>query len=37
MDAGGKLLALVLFDGADNQHLAALSSSGKLLVFPLIR
>ncbi|WP_374246964.1 DNA topoisomerase IV subunit A [Zoogloea sp.] len=35
VDAGGKLLAPVLFDGADNQHLAALSSGGKLLVFPL--
>ncbi|WP_374265587.1 DNA topoisomerase IV subunit A [Zoogloea sp.] len=35
LDAGGKLLAPVLFDAADGQHLAALSSGGKLLIFTL--
>jgi len=35
LDAGGKLLAPVLFDDAEGLHLAALSSSDRLLVFPL--
>ncbi|MDD3354706.1 DNA topoisomerase IV subunit A [Zoogloea sp.] len=35
LEAGSKLLPPLLYDEADNQHLAALSSGGKLLVFPL--
>jgi len=35
LDGGGTLLAPVLFDDAEGLHLAALSSSDRLLVFPL--
>ena len=35
VDAGGRILAPVLFDAAEGQHLAALSSAGKLLIFTL--
>ncbi len=35
LDAGGRLLAPVLHDEAAGLHLAALSSAGKLLIFPL--
>ena len=35
VDAGGKLLAPVLFDAADGLQLAALSSTDRFLVFPL--
>jgi topoisomerase-4 subunit A len=35
LDTGGRLLQPVFFDPAEGQHLAALSSTGRLLVFPL--
>ena len=35
VDAGGRQLPPVLFDGSEGLHLAALSTSGRLLVFPL--
>ena len=35
LDAGARLLQPVLFDPAEGQQLAALSSTGRLLIFPL--
>lgn len=35
VDAGARILAPVLFEAAEGQHLAALSSGGKLLIFTL--
>jgi topoisomerase-4 subunit A len=35
LDAAARLLQPVLFDPAEGQHLAALSSTGRLLIFPL--
>ena len=35
VDPGARILAPVLFDAAEGQHLAALSSAGKLLIFTL--
>ena len=35
LDAGARLLPPVLFDAAEGQHVATLSSAGKLLLFPI--